>query len=578
MSVQSRLTSKLSTLEAARAIYFIIAGLAIRQSLGIFAHNWNQNFASSDISWWGWDERLLVGIGYLVTVIRFSHGISLLHGHEKERVENSTLPSSGRISLLALFLVLTAIFLYLMADNIVRFQVYVILTAIVLLTDLAYILASGVVRYPLIRPIRVWKETTDGYPARAALQWMSSDILLLLVCASLLLFPLLKQCPHERFFGGLLIVAGLFDYILNRALYFGSREDKRKHKFVFVCSPLSSTDAAVVKNNINRAQAYCHLLMQERATIFRKEITPYASHCFYTYFLDDSKDEDRIIGRECAVAFLHACDAIYVYVPFEQRKSPVLNAETVSSGMQHEIDEAEQLGLQIVYKDLNEALPPNWASPEWKSPSYKPKEKNSSLANDASSSGQDQPNAIRVSISIIHKDDDTAEETTYEGTKLRKRVYVCTMLRGRDFDGLPAKEKVERLEENVRRTLWRCYELAKEEPDDKTKLAPFAPQAFFPYFSNFISNGQVDEERRKEWFSRSMEILKVCDAVYIYTTDGLPQTARNISPGMKEVIERAEHLGLDIKYRKETEVPSVEEWNPALPNFESQNTPAPNKA
>ncbi|HKP36565.1 MAG TPA: hypothetical protein VJT71_06875, partial [Pyrinomonadaceae bacterium] len=223
MSIQTRLTSKLSTLEAARAIYFIIAGLAIRQSLVIFTHNWNKDAATSgiDISWWGWYERLLVGIGYLITVIRFSHGISLLHGHEKERVEKTTLPSSGRIYLLSLFLVLMAIFLYLMADNIVQFPVYVALTAIVLFLDLAYILVSGVVRYPLIRPIRVWNHTTDGYPARAALQWMISDILLLVACGLLFFYPLLNQVSHEKFFGGMLIVAAFADYYSNRALYFG---------------------------------------------------------------------------------------------------------------------------------------------------------------------------------------------------------------------------------------------------------------------------------------------------------------------------------------------------------------------
>lgn len=547
MSVQSRQTSKLSTLEAARAIYFIIAGLAIRQSLGIFAHSWQQDGTTGSANLWGWDERLLVGIGYLITVLRFSHGISLLHGHEKERIENSTLPSSRRISLLSLFLVLIAIFLYMMADNIAQFRAYVVFASIVLITDLAYILASGVVRYPIIRPLRVWGQTSDGYPARAALQWMVSDLILLALCCLLLFHPSLTKGQHEQFFGSVLIAAGLFDYYMNRSLYFGSKEDKRKHKFVFVCSPLSSNGEEGIKSNINRAQAYCHSLMKECAPVSGKEITPYASHCFYTYFLDDTDAEDRIIGRECAISYLHVCDAIYVYVPYSQgllRKYPNLR-NTISSGMQHEIQEAKQLGLEITYKDLDEELPVNWKQPYWSSPKIKVLHRK--LANTES--------------------DDEKSEAIYEGRKLRKRVYVCTMLRGIGFDELNPEEKAGRLKENIRKTLWRCYQLAKEGKDGDVKLAPFAPQAFFPYFWKFISNGKIDEGKWNDWFKRSIEVLKVCDSVYIYTTDGLPQTAKNISDGMREVIERAEHLGLDIKYLKETAVPAIGDWEPALPDF-----------
>jgi len=62
-----------------------------------------------------------------------------------------------------------------MADDIILFSQYISLTAIILFTELANALASMVVRYPLIRPILVWKETTDGHLARPALQWMVSE-------------------------------------------------------------------------------------------------------------------------------------------------------------------------------------------------------------------------------------------------------------------------------------------------------------------------------------------------------------------------------------------------------------------
>ena len=53
---------------------------------------------------------------------------------------------------------------------------------------------------------------------------------------------------------------------------------------------------------------------------------------------------------------------------------------------------------------------------------------------------------------------------------------------------------------------------------------------------------KINEERRVAWFDRSMEILKVCDAVYIYTPDGLPPTDEG-SKGLQIVDETARNLG-----------------------------------
>jgi nucleoside 2-deoxyribosyltransferase len=141
-----------------------------------------------------------------------------------------------------------------------------------------------------------------------------------------------------------------------------------------------------------------------------------------------------------------------------------------------------------------------------------------------------------------------------------KRVYVCTPFRGKNFskEGLSEAEKRHILEENIRSAMWYCRTLAR---DPKLSVAPFAPHAFYPYF--------LPEVGRKigwdDWFIASLEILKVCDAVYVYTNDGLPNK-EFISTGMSHVIKLAEALGIEIQYKKTLPVPG--EWNPAMPQFD----------
>lgn len=113
------------------------------------------------------------------------------------------------------------------------------------------------------------------------------------------------------FLAVLLIAFSVVDYWWNSDFYFGGRYDRRSQKFVFVCSPLRGVE---YETNIRRVQWYCKSLMEEIHR-FGKKIVPFASHAFFPYFLDDNVPLDRILDRKCALAFLAACDAIYVYVP-----------------------------------------------------------------------------------------------------------------------------------------------------------------------------------------------------------------------------------------------------------------------
>jgi nucleoside 2-deoxyribosyltransferase len=549
MSHLRKRNSKIATLEAARTIFFIVVGLAIRQSLGLFAHDWSLTSTNAPV-WWTWDIRLLVGVGYITTALRYSHGISQLYGYERDQIETSGLPSSSRILGLSLFLSLLGILFYLMADNITRFSWFVVWTGLMLGVDFIYIAMSQVVRNPWVRLIRwlparifsairkkenSWVDTVPGYAADAALEWMTSDVVMLGICLMFLL--VWNDVPHERLFASVLILATVVDYVVNREFYFGGRSDKRKQTIVFVCSPTigkvgadTSRQAQEEKcrENIKQAQLYCESLMKDRTII------PFAPHAFYPYFLNLLEEDptDKILSRYCGLAFLRACDAIYVYVPYT--KQPVMNflsfikvsrpdISQLSSGMEQELIEAKKLGLSVKYQrtdrlSFGDALS-NWATPVFP-------------VND--------------------------EQPSLEDLEVIKRVYVCTPFRGTNFSDQPDATKKATLEQNIRAALWYCRTLVR---DKEQSVAPFAPQAFYPYFVPMFGRKPAWDN----WFSRSLEILKVCDAVYVYTDDGLPNK-EFISVGMSHVIRLAEALGVEIQYKRSVPIPA--EWKPALPMFE----------
>jgi nucleoside 2-deoxyribosyltransferase len=556
MSHLRKRSSKIATLEAARTIFFIIVGLAIRQSLGLFAHDWSPNSTNGPI-WWTWVDRSLLGFGFVATALRYSHGVSQLYGYERDQVETSGLPSSSRILGLSLFLALLGILFYLMADNITRFSWFVVWTGLMLFVDFIYIALSQVVRNPLKRLIRwlparifaairrkgnSWSETVPGYAADAALEWMTSDVVIIGLC---LLFLLVwNKTPHERLFASILILATIVDYGVNRDFYFGGKSDKRKQIIAFVCSPLAGNMSANApkeaketqfREHIKQTQTHCKSLMKDRTII------PFASHAFYPYFLnllDQEDPTDMILSRYYGIAFLRACDAIYVYVPFT--KQPLTNflrfvqvlrpdLSQLPSGMDQELVEAKRLGLQIRYQRTDNLVVEDHRT-DWAPPVY--------------SKDAEAPHTLEDLDSI-------------------KRVYVCTPFRGANYystqSGVARKEI---LETNVRAALWYCRKLAR---DPAISVAPFAPQAFYPYLTPSVGQNMEGDN----WFSRSLEILKICDAVYVYTEDGLPNK-QHISVGMSHVIRLAETLGIEIQYKRSPLVPA--DWKPALPSFHITQT------
>ncbi len=98
-------------------------------------------------------------------------------------------------------------------------------------------------------------------------------------------------------------------------------------KRVFVCSPFSSADAQVCRENVARAEAVCR-------EIALAGDAPFAPHLLLPRFLRDDHPDERDLGIRCGLAWLPVCDELWVY-----------GAE--SHGMRREIHGAQQMGIPV---------------------------------------------------------------------------------------------------------------------------------------------------------------------------------------------------------------------------------------
>jgi len=69
--------------------------------------------------------------------------------------------------------------------------------------------------------------------------------------------------------------------------------------------------------------------------------SPYASHGFFTQFLDDDKPDDRALGIKAGLAWAEAADKVVVYVD-----------NGISKGMRYGIEAHEKAGRRIEYRTL----------------------------------------------------------------------------------------------------------------------------------------------------------------------------------------------------------------------------------
>ena len=75
-----------------------------------------------------------------------------------------------------------------------------------------------------------------------------------------------------------------------------------------------------------RAREYCRFVVKGN---------PLAPHLLYPQFMDDSDEDQRILGLRFAISLLYRCDELWVF------------GEKVSAGMAKEIEKAEKRGMRI---------------------------------------------------------------------------------------------------------------------------------------------------------------------------------------------------------------------------------------
>ncbi len=99
---------------------------------------------------------------------------------------------------------------------------------------------------------------------------------------------------------------------------------------VCVISPFRGENLAEEMRNRSLAASLCRAAAECGAA-------PFASHVFYTAFLDDAVPSERKAGCECGLAWLEASDLVLVY-----------DANGISEGMHKDVELARALGKQII--------------------------------------------------------------------------------------------------------------------------------------------------------------------------------------------------------------------------------------
>ena len=97
-------------------------------------------------------------------------------------------------------------------------------------------------------------------------------------------------------------------------------------KKIFVCSKLRSSQEYQVERNKKITKDYCRKLTIEG-------FLPLAPHIYFTQFLDDQIESERMMGVFAGTKWLWVCDEVHVLNP----------GSGISDGMEEEIKLAKRL-------------------------------------------------------------------------------------------------------------------------------------------------------------------------------------------------------------------------------------------
>lgn len=102
-------------------------------------------------------------------------------------------------------------------------------------------------------------------------------------------------------------------------------------RYVYICSPYSAETEEERTANAEFAEKYCRDIVNEGNI-------PIAPHIYFTRFMDDGNEAERILGQEIGIELLKKADSMMV----------LIGNEKISAGMEREIRyAANHLGIPI---------------------------------------------------------------------------------------------------------------------------------------------------------------------------------------------------------------------------------------
>ncbi|MDB5034979.1 MAG: hypothetical protein JWQ98_2220 [Chlorobi bacterium] len=559
MHFRSTTTLKNVTLNSAVLVFNLLVGLALKNVLipssqgYVILDNQGHVVPSSQVyvdpKWW-------VVLSYCVLALWFVHKVTLLQGIENERFNKGMIPAPWRLTSLAAIAVVSGIAFVLMSRFITKPED--VLSYLVVQCVLAFVYTVGLaVGSNIRRPLKMWRRyrylSTD-YTARMAHTWLLLGILWLSTC----LLELFASSGYDKSISlscAVVVSASiaLVDFIVNASGYLGGSLTAALSRLVFIRVPLTGPaqngmDGFAPINgkwcdSIESALNLCDFVSHQRQGFsvtdggYSKLIVPFSPLAFYSFLLDLNQGVQRRHALYCSAKFLDAFHSVHYY---DKR-------EDAEATMVFELARMRGLDIYIAEKKITEAAQGHVIS------------------------GKPFLKVDRCDLysDLVRYHNNEVSKKKWERASLKepiKRVFVCSPLIGEAYDK-DEKEMRRAATENTRRTLWYCYQLMIS-PDES--VAPIAPHAFYPLFLDNLRPYGGD------WQRLCVVVLRACDAIYIYTTDGLP-SIRGISSGMRSVYEKAVRMGIEIQFRKAENPPGSDaeggNWLPCMQSVKAKSCP-----
>ena len=92
---------------------------------------------------------------------------------------------------------------------------------------------------------------------------------------------------------------------------------------VYICSPYRGD----VDRNVANARRYCRMAVE-------KGFIPVAPHIYFTQFLDDAIESERVAGINAGIELMNECCEVWVF-------------DSPTEGMRQEIECAERNGIPV---------------------------------------------------------------------------------------------------------------------------------------------------------------------------------------------------------------------------------------